>query len=227
MAGSSGGAIQPWAAASMSMVTCAPSSVRMAEISASVATCASTSGGRRSENLSVVEGRSTLPPSRGVGSPSAPVTSSAAPQVRAARRSTGSGASRCRPSTTGRRAVGELGRQRGEVGPVRVGDPRPQELGQEDAAVRLVLDLREDAAQDAERGRHHAAALPAVDALGQHVDLDRGDEVAPQRRGQPQAVVAEPARIEADDEPGRADALLEVLQVGRRGRGCRSPRSPR
>ena len=56
MPGSSGGAIHPWAAASMSMVMCAPSSVRMAEMRASVATCASTSGGSRSENFSVVEG---------------------------------------------------------------------------------------------------------------------------------------------------------------------------
>ena len=79
--------------------------------------------------------------------------------------------------------------------------------------VRLVLYLRQDAAQDAERRRHHATALPAVDALGQHVDLHRDDEVAPQRRRQPEAVVAEPTRIEADDEPGRADALVEVLEV--------------
>ena len=45
--------------------------------------------------------------------------------------------------------------------------------------------------------------------------LHGGDEVPPQRRRQPQAVVAEPARVEADDEAGRADALLEVLEVGR------------
>ena len=215
MPGSSGGAIHPWAAASMSMVMCAPSSVRMAEIRASVATCASTSGGSRSENFSVVEGRRTFPPSRGLGSPSAPVTSRAAPQVRATSRSTGSGVRRCRPSTIGRAAVGELGRHGGEVGPVRVGYPRPEQFRQEDAAGRLVLYLRQDAAQDAERGRDHATALPAVDALGQHVDLHRGDDVAPQRRRQPQAVVAEPARIEADDETGRADALLEVLDVRR------------
>ena len=101
MAGSSGGAIQPSAAASRSMVTCAPSSVVMAAMTASVAACASTSGGSRSENFSVVDGRSTLPPSLGLGSPSAPVTSSAAPQVRATRRSTGSGVSRCSPSTIG------------------------------------------------------------------------------------------------------------------------------
>ena len=42
----------------------APSSVVMAEINASAATWASTSGGRRSEIFAVVKGRSTLPPSR-------------------------------------------------------------------------------------------------------------------------------------------------------------------
>ena len=216
MSGSSGGAIQPWAAASMSMVMCAPSSVRMAEIRASVAACASTSGGRRSENLSVVEGRSTLPPSRGVGSPSAPVTSRAAPQVRATSRSTGSGVSRCSPSTTGAALSGNSAATRHEVGPVRVGDPRPQQFRQEDAAGRLVLDPATGCGAGC--GTTTGTTPPpcaAVDALGQHVDLHRGDEVSPQRRGQPQAVVAEPARVEADDEPGRADALLEVLEVRR------------
>ena len=55
---------------------------------------------------------------------------------------------------------------------MRLGNARPAELGQEDAAGGLVLDPREHAAQDAERRGHDAAALPTVDALGQ--DL-RGD----------------------------------------------------
>ncbi len=91
--------------------------------------------------------------------------------------------------------VGELAGDVLEVGLVGGGDAVAQELGQEDLAVRLVLDAGEDAAQDAEGRRHHATALAAVDALGQHLGRDRDDEVAPERGGEPEAVVAEAARI--------------------------------
>ena len=118
----------------------------------------------------------------------------------------------------GRRAVGVLGRQHLEVGALFLGDAGPLELGQEDAAGRLVLDVREDAAQDPKRRRDDATALAAVDALGEHVDLDGRHQVPAQRRREPETVVAEPSRIEADHEPGRADALLEVRQVGQQVR---------
>ncbi len=213
MAGSSGGAIQPAAAASRSMVTWAPSSVVMAAMRASVAASASTSGGSRSENFSVVDGRSTLPPSFGLGSPSAPVTSNAAPQVRAMRRSTGSGVSRCSPSTTGAALSGNSAASAVMLARCASGIPAPSNSGRRMRPSVCVLDVRQDPPQDAEGRGHDAAALPAVDALGQHVDLHRGDEVAAQRRRQPEAVVAEATRIEADDEARRPDALLEVRQV--------------
>ena len=137
------------------------------------------------------------------------------------------GRQQAQPVDDRRGAVGE-GRGDGlEAGPLGHGYPRPTELGQEDAAGLLVFDLRKDAAEDPERRRDDPATLPAVDALGEHVDTDGRDQVPPQRRGQPEAVVAEAARVEADDEARRADALARGGPDRRRGPGCRSPRSPR
>ena len=228
MPASSGGATQPWAAASMSMVMCAPSSVRMAEIRASVAACASTSGGRRSENLSVVDGRSTLPPSRGCGQPvgarhlqGGPPGAGDQPVDRVRRE-------QAEPVDDGSGAVGELGRHRVEVGPVRPrGCPPPgARAGGCARSPRPRSERGCGAGSGTRTARRHRPAplwMPSVSTS----TLTRGDQVAPQRRGQPQPVVAEPARVEADHEARRPDALLEVLEVGRAGRGCRSPRWPR
>ena len=96
--------------------------------------------------------------------------------------------------------VGELLRGGVERGAEVVGDARPPELGQEDLARGLVLNPGEHAPQDPERGRHHAAADATVHALGEDVHPDAGHQVAPQGRGQPQPVVAQASRVEADHE---------------------------
>ena len=108
----------------------------------------------------------------GAGRPSVPVTSRAArPGAGDRGDRPGSGVSRRSPSTVGSGAVGELGRHRGRGWPgARRGSRRPGSSGRRMRPVGLVLDARQDAPQDAERRGHHAAALPAVDALGQHVD---------------------------------------------------------
>ena len=54
-----------------------------------------------------------------------------------------------------------------------------------------------------------------MDALGQDVDPHADDEVAPQRGGEPQAVVAEATGVEADDQSGVPDPLAQVADVGR------------
>ena len=213
MAGSRGGAIQPAAAASRSMVTCAPSSVVMAPMRASVAASRVDVGRESERELECRRRAQHVPAVLWLGQPvGSRDFQRGAPGARH-QAVDGVGREKVQPVDDRRGAVGELGRQRGDVGPVCVGDPRSEQFRQEDAAIRLVLDLRQHPAQNAEGRRHHAAALSAVDALGQHVDLHRGDEVAAQRRRQPEAVVAEATRIEADHEARRPDALLEVLEV--------------
>ena len=186
----------------------------MAEISASLAAWASTSGGRRSENFSVVEGSQHVAPVERCGQPvgarhleGGPPGTRREPLHRVGRQ-------QLEPVDHGRRAVGELEGDGAQIVQVRFGDAPAQELGQQDAPGRLVFDAREDAPQDAERRRDDAAALAAVDALGQHVDPDRDHEVPPQRRGEPEAVIAEATRIEADDEARGAHAGTQVLEVG-------------
>ena len=54
-----------------------------------------------------------------------------------------------------------------------------------------------------------------MDALGQDVDPHADNEVAPQRGGEPEAVVAEATRVEADDQAGAPDPFGQVGDVGR------------
>ena len=221
------GATQPWAAASMSMVMCAPSSVRDGRDQGVARRLGVDVGrqaqrelerGRRPQHVAAV---ARLGQPVGAGHlEGGPPGARREPLHRVGRQ-------QLEPVDHRRRAVGELGRDGPQVVQVGVGDARALELGQQDAAGRLVLDPRQDAAQDAERRRHDAAALAAVDALGEDVDRDGDHQVPPQRRGEPEAVVAEPARVEADDEARRPDASLAGARGTPPGRGCRSPRSPR
>jgi hypothetical protein len=87
------------------------------------------------------------------------------------------------------------------------------QLGHQQLTGLGVLQPVEQPAQDAGGRRHHAAAAAGVHALGEDVDPDPRDEVAPQGRRRPQPFVVAAERVEADDQAGRADAVGEVLDV--------------
>ena len=148
--------------------------------------------------------------------PSMPVRASAVDQDRPTSRSASSAPPATRPSTVGRSSVATPGSSAATAaswpGPG-AGHLGPQ-LGQEDLAGALVLDPRQQPAQDAEGRGDHPPGQPAVHPLGQHVDPDRGHHVAPQRRGAPQPVVGEAARVEADHQVGPPDPVGQRLQVG-------------
>ncbi len=92
---------------------------------------------------------------------------------------------------------------------------RDVQFGEQDLAGLRVLDAIEEHAGDAERRRHHAAHVAGVQAGSDDVDRERARHQTPQRRGHPQAVVVDTARVETDDEARRADAIGERLDVRR------------
>ncbi len=100
------------------------------------------------------------------------------------------------------------------LGPALVGD-LDVGLGEEDAAGVGVLDAVEGPPQHPERRRDDAAGLPRVDPLGQDVDPQPGLDQAPQRGAEPQPPVVGRPRVEAHDQRRRADALGQVVDVGR------------
>src|SRR5690606_23301744 len=79
----------------------------------------------------------------------------------------------------------------------------------------FVLEPREELPQDAEARRHDAARVPGVHPFVQDVDAKVADDGAAQRGRAPELVVVATARVEADDERGRADAIGEPLDVER------------
>ena len=72
-----------------------------------------------------------------------------------------------------------------------------------------------------------AAGRARVDALVEDLDGEGAAGQAPQRGRDPEALVVEAARVEAQHEAGRAEAAAAGRRRGRPGRGCRSPRWPR
>ena len=182
---------------------------------ASVAACASTSGGSRTENFSVVQGRSTLPPSRGLGSPSAPVTSRAAPQVRATSRSTGSGVSRCRPSTIGAALSGNSAATDTRLARCASGIPAPRSSGRRMRPVasssipeRMRRRIRND---DGTTPPATPLWMPSVSTSTRTVAtrLPRND-VVNQRRSK-----LSPPESRQMTRRGRPMRVPEVLEVGR------------
>ena len=133
---------------------------------------ASRVGGMRSESLSEVLGRSTLPPSAGAGSPAAPMMDSAGFHV-PARSSVDGIVLRVAHALDQREATRRCRRRarrtpRAPPPPARAGSRRgsPAPI----APGLLVLDAREELARDAEARRHDAARRAGVHALGQHLD---------------------------------------------------------
>ena len=86
------GASQPGDGVELSKRTLAPygGSASRISVEPALAATASRVGGMRSESLSEVWGRSTLPPSAGAGSPAAPMMASAGVQVSGEEQATGS-----------------------------------------------------------------------------------------------------------------------------------------
>ena len=85
----------------------------------------------------------------------------------------------------------------------------------EDRAGLGVLHPVEQHAGDPERRGHHARHVAGVQAVGDDVDPQRARHEPAQRRGDPQPVVVDASRVEADDEARRADAVGEGLDVER------------
>ena len=77
-----------------------------------------------------------------------------------------------------------------------------------------VLHPVEELPQDPERRRHDAAGHTGVDPLGEHLDGQLHPEETPQRRRDPQPVVAPAPRVEGDDQVGAGETVAEKLEVG-------------
>jgi hypothetical protein len=92
-------------------------------------------------------------------------------------------------------------------------------VGQQ-AAGAAVFQPVQHLAQDAEAGRHQAAGVAGVHALGQDLDLQHAGDHATQAGGEPQLVVVAGAGIEADDQADLAQARAQQVQVGRQVEGA-------
>ena len=89
------------------------------------------------------------------------------------------------------------------------------EFRDEDRAGLGVLHPVEQHAGDPERRGHHARHVAGVQAVGDDVDPQRARHEPPQRRGDPEPLVVDAPRIEADHEARRADAVGQGLDVER------------
>jgi hypothetical protein len=78
-----------------------------------------------------------------------------------------------------------------------------------------VVESLEELARDAHALRDHAARVAGMDPFGQHLDAEHAVDEPPQRRRAPELVVVAAARVQPDDQVGRADARRERLEVGR------------
>ena len=101
-----------------------------------------------------------------------------------------------------------------------VGRDRRVEFVDEDRAGMHVLDAREQLAQQPEARRHDAARRARMDAFAQHVDAQRADQVAAQRRRAPELLVVAALGVEADDEARASEPRAERVDVGRQVRAA-------
>ncbi len=86
---------------------------------------------------------------------------------------------------------------------------------EQDAAGLFVFDARQQLAQQAEAGRHHAGGIARMHALVEHLHREVAAGQAAQRGGAPQLVIVGAARIQAHHQRRLADAVGQVVHVGR------------
>ena len=148
------------------------------------------------------------------GSPSAPVIASAGRQVWARTCSPGSACAGAHAGNEGhagaqipegRRHVPRLSLALGWNIDVEVARPH--------LAGPLVLQAREELAQDPE-ARGHDSARARVDALSQHLHRELAADQAAERGRRPELVVVPAGGVQADHEARRADASLQRVHVG-------------
>ena len=87
------------------------------------------------------------------------------------------------------------------------------ELGRQDLPRPLVLEARQEPAQDAEARRHDPAGGPRVHALGEHLHRQHAADDAAERGRRPELLVVAAARVEAHDQARRPQAVREGLDV--------------
>ena len=85
----------------------------------------------------------------------------------------------------------------------------------QDAARLLVLQPRQQLAQQTEAGRHHAGRIAGMHAFLQHLDREIAAGQTAQRCGAPQLLVVAAAGVQADHQRRLADAIGKVVDVGR------------
>ena len=97
--------------------------------------------------------------------------------------------------------------------PLALGRDLDVEVARPDLPGPLVLQAREELAQDAE-ARGHDPARPRVDAFRQDLHRELAADEAPERRRRPELVVVPAGSVEADHQARRADARLQRVHVG-------------
>ena len=201
---------QPWAGVATSTVTVAPcgGSASSARRTASAANAASTEGGSRIDNAAVVNARRTLPASVVAGRPSIPITDMVARQARPRSRSVSSVPPSFRSAASGssaRTASGNSWATASAIARWRSGmgqDSSGNNISPVTSSSRRERSSRSTRNDEGTPAPEFPLWMPSVSTLGAHLD----HEVAPQRRGEPQAVVGVTSRIEAHHEVRSADA---------------------
>ena len=216
--GSSGGAFQPPLLPEVK-VTRAPygGSVSSVRRMASAAAAAFAVGGRRNDSFTLRRGASTLPALLTFGSPSSPVTVKVGFHVEFSSSTAGSADIARTPGANGMRAATESPEQprgRGDLAAA-LGGCLGAELREADLTGLRIRQAREQHAQHIEAGGRDAAARARMHPLGEHIDLQRTDDVSPQRSGEPEPLVVAGLGIEAHHETGAADVGRERLDVRR------------
>jgi hypothetical protein len=88
------------------------------------------------------------------------------------------------------------------------------EAGGQQAARGAVFQPIEHLAHDAKARRHQARGVARVDALGQHLHLERAAGHAAQAGGEPQLVVVARAAVQANHQAHIAQACAQRVHIG-------------
>ena len=185
-------------------------------LSFSLADFGSQPGGIRSDSLSAVSGRSTLPALPIAGIPSTPMIDSAGRQSRFRINSVRFG--RHRTHTAGE----------GKVGDYRIAQRRRRHAGLPHPRLRnrsvkllrnyatrlLILDPADQLARDPKAVRDHSARS-RMDPLRQHLDRECAADQSTQRRRTPKLVVSTAPRVQSDHQAGLAEAIAQMLDIVR------------
>ena len=172
-------------------------------------------GGSRIESLAAVRGRATLPAFPISGNPcrAGDLEGGAPCAVEHELHRIGGGGPGAR--NEGEVGVDPLTQDRGRLPgllPARGRDLHVQRVD-EDPTVTLVLEPREQRAQDPEGRGHHPACVSRVDAFAQHLDLERPAREAAQRGRAPQPLVVSATGVETHHEARGANARAQRLDV--------------